>query len=297
MLEMLLGVGGKGVGIRKASLPNRRAVIADTIAGKLYVFGGSGPSGDILGDLLCYTPETDSWETKASGPPSRYNHVAGVVNGKLYIHGGYNGALGGVLKDTWCYDPTDNTWVQKTSAPAGRSGAGGVGSGTRLVVLGGNVAGNWDKTIWAYRANNNDWVQLAPFPGVARQNPSLAAIGDKVYCYSGFDSTGARINDFWQYDVTLNTWVQFAPSPAGGRYLHKAFTFNNKMYVHGGWSAAGPTGELLCYDPAGNSWTKSATDQKMYDHFAVPINSKLYLGGGYLSTGELTGNMWELELV
>lgn len=296
MLEALLGVGGQPAWGKKASLTPRQSTDAVTINGKLYVFGGAGVSAVPLGDLNCYTPETDTWELKAPGPPARKDAAMGVVDGKLYIHGGYNASLGGVLSDVWCYDPADDTWAAKGNGPSPRTGAAGVGIEGHFFVLAGYANNNWDKTLWAYRVSTNQWIQLTSLPGVARQMHSLVEVGGKLYCYSGFAATGG-LNDFWCYDRTSNRWTQLVPHASGtSRYLYAASALGGKLYIHGGWDTVGALNELLCYDPLTAAWTKLKTAHVLYDHFAATINNKLYVGGGARPNASVSGDLWEIPL-
>jgi N-acetylneuraminic acid mutarotase len=69
-------------------------------------------------------------------PTPRDDAAAGVVNGRLYVIGGYN-STSGRLDTCEEYDPSTDTWTSRTSMPAVRAGAAaGVVNG-RIYVIGG----------------------------------------------------------------------------------------------------------------------------------------------------------------
>ena len=86
------------------------------IAGKLYVYSGCNSA-----DFQRYDPATNSWTTLAA--PSRHAWpAAGVIGGKLYLAGGFDGAYSTVLE---VYDPASNAGRPRPPCPprAGRPSA------------------------------------------------------------------------------------------------------------------------------------------------------------------------------
>jgi len=101
-----------------------------TIGKKIYLFGGQLPNyvlsegnteGDKLGisyEVNIYNTETNSWEKGARMPHARMRGGAGIINGKVYLIGGFGGSK--VWSDkpgenynqyVDVYDPQTNTWV------------------------------------------------------------------------------------------------------------------------------------------------------------------------------------------
>lgn len=80
----------------------------------LYLFGGRGESGEVMGDLWLYRPGSGWFDLSDDGTvaPARYGHaMVGVTHqtrylrDKIYIFGG-RGVDGGILGDTWEIDVT-----------------------------------------------------------------------------------------------------------------------------------------------------------------------------------------------
>ena len=72
---------------------------------RLYVFGG-GDMIPVRGTLV-YNPESDEWNTGASMPLARGLLAAGVIDDKIYVVGGIQGAIGGVYATNQQYTPID----------------------------------------------------------------------------------------------------------------------------------------------------------------------------------------------
>ncbi|GFR47091.1 hypothetical protein Agub_g8661, partial [Astrephomene gubernaculifera] len=86
----------------------------------LYVFGGYMSSRGALGELWAFHLDHREWwqpNTTGDQPPPRRNHVAALVGGRLYVHGGFNGAE--CLGDTWALDLQSWHWerLNTTGSP------------------------------------------------------------------------------------------------------------------------------------------------------------------------------------
>ncbi|KAG2441016.1 hypothetical protein HXX76_003869 [Chlamydomonas incerta] len=86
----------------------------------LYVFGGYSSSRGVTGELWTFHMDHHEWwqpNTTGDQPPPRRNHVAALVGGRLYIHGGFNGTE--CLDDAWVLDPQTWHWERlRTTGPA-----------------------------------------------------------------------------------------------------------------------------------------------------------------------------------
>jgi N-acetylneuraminic acid mutarotase len=87
--------------------------VTGVINNKLYVFPGTCSTEDGSCDLepirqlYRYDPVTNSWVTPRSSPHFHKNGAAGVINGKLYVAGGFNGSR--PVADLDVYDPARPT--------------------------------------------------------------------------------------------------------------------------------------------------------------------------------------------
>jgi len=118
--------------------------VVRAINGKLYVAGGMTMiDSDVSGylqpkawvELDVYDPVTNTWSGRVPMPTARHGAVASVMDGKLYVAGGWAGVS--PVPTLEVYDPVANTWAARADMPTARGGAGaGVVNGV-LYVLGG----------------------------------------------------------------------------------------------------------------------------------------------------------------
>ncbi|XP_033024292.1 kelch-like protein 23 [Lacerta agilis] len=71
---------------------------------KLYLVGGQSTVTD------CYDPEQNVWKQKADMIERRMECGAAVVNGCIYVTGGYSSSKGSYLQNIEKYDPECDTW-------------------------------------------------------------------------------------------------------------------------------------------------------------------------------------------
>ena len=97
----------------KSAMPTARVYhSADVIDGQLLVTGGwdiSVTPAEFLDTLEIYNPSTDTWMTDTPMPAARLGAGAGVIDGKLYVAGGFDDT--GILTDTLFVLTMSNTPV------------------------------------------------------------------------------------------------------------------------------------------------------------------------------------------
>jgi len=116
--------------------------VSGVIDGKLYIAGATGLDQqghyDSVGYLQVYDPESDAWSRIASMPTPRSGACAAVVDGRLYVIGGYDDTALNVVE---AYDPLLDSWTTLSPMNAARSGSvAGVLLGSIYVFGGGNDA-------------------------------------------------------------------------------------------------------------------------------------------------------------
>jgi N-acetylneuraminic acid mutarotase len=115
--------------------------------------------------LEVYNPVDDTWSAKASLPAPRHSMASGVIDGKLYLAGGFN-ADDEAVATLLVYDPTTNTWAEKSPMPTARGfPAGAVLDGQLYVVTG---IASFDspplQTVEVYDPTADEWRAEAPIP-------------------------------------------------------------------------------------------------------------------------------------
>lgn len=87
-------------------------------------YGGGKYSNYILLPLLILIvfscQQTGTWNQKADMPTARLGHASCVVDGTIYVIGGYFAANEPGLTTVEMYNPKTDSWTTKTPMPTGR---------------------------------------------------------------------------------------------------------------------------------------------------------------------------------
>jgi N-acetylneuraminic acid mutarotase len=186
--------------------PVRAGHSAATINGKLYIFGGINYLDYVdRNDLHVYDPVANSWtliEGYTGSPPSeRYLHSASVIDGKLYIFGGYD-TFDIDLQDMHVYDPLANSWANITGS-TGPSSHGGLGQGSGVIDGKIYLFGGYDsygdvqflQNLHVYDPALNSWSEITEAEGTfpsARESAGATVVSGKLYILGGSSEEGIQ---------------------------------------------------------------------------------------------------------
>ncbi len=248
--------------IPKAPPPSARSgAVGAVINGIFYLVGGYDQSSSYYyyppasRTVEAYDPATNSWSTKAPMPSDRGNFGIGVVNGILYVVGGFDGSSNeSATMDA--YDPATNIWSPRQVMPTGRTGPGvGVVNGT-LYAAGGYGHGQVLATVEAYDPATNSWSPRPALP-TPLESPAVSGLNGKLYVVGGW--TGQAYSKTMDaYDPAANIWSSRAPMLTA-RFNAGAAVLSDLLYVVGGSRSDGSSqGAVEAYDPATNSWQPGA---------------------------------------
>jgi N-acetylneuraminic acid mutarotase len=171
---------------------------------RIYVMGGYGGVEGSLSDYMdaveSYCPKADCWLSVASMRDTRFGFGVGVLNGKLYVVGGFNG------KDSWmrrveCYDPSKACWMDCAPLKTGRR-YHSVAVVQGLIYAVGGYDGLTNLTnVECYDPVANQWSSAASL-NCARSGHSTKVIKDQIYVVGG--NVMAPGGEF--YDVKTQRW-------------------------------------------------------------------------------------------
>ena len=242
-------------------LPTKRWEFATAVVDdKIYLIGGSlfqnnaGPFG--LSTVEMYDPQTNTWQRVADMSTPRTNAKAAVVNGTIYVFGGYHSK--DKFLQNWkmadhveAYDPLTDTWTQKKEMPISRFYFGlGVVAG-KVYLIGGT-----------------------------------AGLGE------GKEQRMDRVDI---YDPATDTWAK-GPKMPTRRDPGGVEVVNNRIYVIGGegwplpqgWGAGPFLGSIEEYDPINRQWQKKKELLELKNWFSsTVVGYEIYLIGGYTLEGGL----------
>jgi uncharacterized repeat protein (TIGR01451 family) len=246
----------------------------------IYYVDGLGATGNMVHLTQEYDPATNTWNTSlAQTLTPVYGAVAGWMDGKLYVAGGFTIGFSGTNK-TQIYDPSTDSWSYGSDMPCARGGAmGGVVNG-KLYVTGGSptdLFSDVSNSTYEYDPATDIWITKSDCPEAllfgagAVSNEELYVGGD----YRGY-------NNFYNYAPAADMWTTKAVIPHdAGKMSPVMVEAGGYIYLYGG-NPDGGWGTYLTttyqYDPVLDTWKP---------HPAV-LNTGVMGHGG----GSTSGKIW-----
>jgi N-acetylneuraminic acid mutarotase len=228
--------------------------------GKIYCIGGgvtqfynvSKNNWDVKiskGFNQVYNPATDTWESKTDMPIPEIGSQVNVVNGKIYLFGGYpNRTLNQV------YDPVTDNWTIRAPIPKGLYGISSIYAG-KIYVIGSYAEGG-------YFDSNDHYVP-------SRETPMTQIYDPESDVWSLKEENGV-----------LSSWKPFAATTTGMMAPERIYIFYNPIYAHNN-----KLYENQVYDPATSSWVSGAGIPTQRNSFAVAVvDDLIYVIGGITIT-------------
>lgn len=272
-------------------MPTERKEIANatvSLDGKIYVIGGVSSNTVMLNTVEVYTPATDSWETVAPLPVPAWRVGAAVVNGKIYVFGGYlalNPFPFNPSDRVFEYNPATDSWSEKAKMPTARGAPLALAFNNQIHVMGGST--NISLTTHEiYNPGSNSWSNGADMP----QNRSALTgdvVGNQIFVAGGFRTNqgGDAIPyaELLRYDPGSNTWADpaaLAPVPEA-RFGMDAGNLDGQLYIFGGNLGFNGVSRTLRYDPPSNQWEELEEMPQAYSFMGVgQVERKFYAFGG-----------------
>ncbi|MBX3301178.1 MAG: hypothetical protein KF693_03080 [Nitrospira sp.] len=235
-------------------------------------------------------------------PTKRTEVAAAVLNGKIYVVGGFEKpSLGNVMNfaitpSVEVYDPAMDRWTSKAPLPVGLHHVGISVVEERLYVIGGyaqSAFSVWNPVakVYAYDPATDNWTERAPMP-TARGALSITEHDGKLYTIGGYDRKGnnAQVE---VYDPVQNVWTTAAPLPTPRDHLATA-TVAGKIYAIGGRVDGDYSHNLAVterYDPATDRWVRVADLPTARSGItAAVVAGSIYVIGGEGAAGTFNEN-------
>ena len=225
----------------------------------IYVLGGkymSNTSPIVQNYNKRYSIENNKWENLTNVPYYTSQHVGGVLNNKIYIHGGNTGYT--TISVLYEYDPSTDTWTQKTSGTSRQNHAAVVLDGS-LYIMGGYYNGSRIKTMQAYNADTDTYTAKASMTN-DREGLTANVVDGKIYAIGGTGSSSILANEC--YDPTTNTWSSMKNLPST-IINHASGVSGDKIILIDGYDSRYFLKNIFYYDTVSNKYYDDCTDDTM----------------------------------
>lgn len=219
--------------------------------------------------------------------PTARTEVAGaVLDGKIYVIGGYDES-GKTTDVVEVYDPQTDRWSRGSSLPERVDHAAATAYNNKLFVVGGYIAVEGQRTptnkSFIYDPSKDKWQEIKSMP-TSRGALTANFINDVLYAIGGQDLSRKTVNTNEAYDPKSDTWIERQPMPTKRHHLASAVV-GGKLYVIGGRQTdKSPDlniGTNEVYDPKLDKWTSlESMPTKRSGLTAASLSNDVYVFGG-----------------
>ena len=287
-----------------SQLPTGRSAFSTAVIdGKIYLIGGllfaheKGTFG--LSTVEVYDTKNNSGQRLADMPTPRLYAGAAVVDGKIYVVGGYRviDRSMKILKAVEVYDPQTDTWERKQDMSIPRRQFGiGVVAGKIYAIGGENLFEDPSLLdhVEVYDPVSDTWTKRADMP-TRRDEVKVAVVQDTIYVIGGFGwppfGLGAVLAIIEAYHPKTNRWREKSDMP-NLRTDFSTVVVDDKIYLIGGYGVAlerfdGYLKTVEVYDPKTERWDESPSMPTKNSPFgAAAVNDKIYILGSERENGE-----------
>jgi N-acetylneuraminic acid mutarotase len=230
--------------------------VADAYEGKIYSgFGDAGllSFGQASNNLYAMDPAAGTWNQLTSAADPREAPGHGIIDGKLYVAGGWT-SEGPPDPKLEIYDIAHDTWTVGPSQPTPSAGAGSAVLDGKLYLVGGCTTDTCEVADSAsvYDPATSTWSQIAAYPEAIAWT-SCAGLDGKLYCAGGVNTE--NVQHAYVYDPATGAWsgLPDLPIPLWGSAYAAA---DGGLVISGGVTSGDAlTNQGFAYDPKAGTWT------------------------------------------
>lgn len=248
-----------------------------------------------MGASFLPTPN-GSWQSSSNrGFGDRAWFTSSVVNGKIYVIGGYGDSTLATTLDV--FNPATDSWstLTTTGTFTKRASLASCVMNDKIYVFGGATGperpSNMSNALEIFDPRTNKWTTpKTRGTFTPRNNLCACPINGKIYTLGGYNAhSPGDLNIMEVFDPKTNTWS--TPKTSGNFTPHGAFTanvVNGKIYAIGGFNDQGQRGhrvigDVEVFDPKTNTWSTpkaSGTFTARLLHASGVLGNKIYIIGG-----------------
>ncbi|MFT5124709.1 MAG: N-acetylneuraminic acid mutarotase [Kiritimatiellia bacterium] len=232
--------------------------------------------------------KSQDWKKAAPSPFARVESPTAVVDGKLYLFGGFTSSLGASTQLD-VYDPATDTWSRLKDMPTGVTHLNPAMDGKTIWFAGGfkgKHPGPVTDEVWKYDVSSDRWVAGPALPE-PRGGGGLAVVGRTLHFFGGYKpDRQTDSGDHWSLSLDDGkAWEREADLPDPRGHV-AAIALGGMVYALGGDHGHDRTqidvASCHRFDPATKKWTAVASLPDGRSHFE---SSTLIHGGQIIVIG------------
>ena len=269
----------------------------------------------LLLGMLPITPASAAaaytWSNGASAPLARFEAQGLVVDGKLYVFGGFYDKSLHATARVDVYNIAANSWRRLADLPEPLTHAGQTVDGNTIYLVGGYVGNNPGPStnhVWKYNIGSNSWSAGPALPA-SRGGGAVVVLNHKLHFFGGATrrqgSKSSTADQAEHFVLSLDggvRWTTAAPLPNPRNHLGAA-VLNGKAYVLGGQHTyqEGTTSQkqVDVYNPATDSWARASDMPHSRSHISAStfvMDGRLIVAGGSVNNGTSGASTTEVAM-
>ncbi len=303
----ILAESSSGLWTTGASAPTERTeVAAAAVEGKVYVIGGFSSELSVRNALNLaisravevYDPISNTWSLATPLPEGRHHAGVAVLNGMLYVIGGFTQSFLSVwhaVPTVYQYNPTTGLWSERAPMPTARGALGVAVYQDKLYAVGGYDGESNPDVVEVFDPQTNTWSSAAPLP-TPRDHLAITTVGSRIYAIGGRLNLdyGQNQNTVEAYNPETNQWQSRASLPTA-RSGVAVGVIDDRIYVLGGESEEGTFATNEMYIPNMDQWhVMTPMPTARHGSGAAVVDGRLYImnggptpGGSFSSVNEI----------
>jgi hypothetical protein len=206
-----------------------------------------------------------AWSTVAPSPIWRCESQKGVVDGKLYVLGGFIDGMTGPVVRSDVYDPAANKWTQIADLPTRLTHAATAVDGTKIYLVGGwvgwGVLGQQDygtTDVWIYDTATDSYSKGPSLPQ-PRGAGAMVKLDRTLHFMSGTDPQRNDRTEHWvlNLDRQEDGWQLSVAMPVGRNHAAAIVVDGHIFYIGGQVGPDDITGaksEFYVWHPLWSAW-------------------------------------------
>jgi len=225
------------------------------------------PSGDGTASSGWSVVETSQGGAGGAAPSARSLHAAALLNGIMYVFGGYDGTVR--VNTFHAFSFAEKRWSpvlpssNSAGPPSPRDRHVAVAFGNSFYIHGGFDGTARTADLWAFDFSSMTWREIVPLhgrPPSPRHSHAAVVYGGSMYVFGGYD--GSYKSDLNEYDFAESRWTVV---PAAGRrprarYRATCVVFRNKMISYGGHDGTRHLSDAHIFDFDTKTWSNLVTE-------------------------------------
>ncbi len=222
---------------------------------------------------------TKRYTTLAPMITERYHHATAVLDGMLFVFGGYNNGFTS-LSSVECLDLETGQRSDMAPMITPRARLGAAVLGGKIYVAGGEPVNRMGTLVESFDLDTNQWTAEAPM-NTPRAIHGLVSVQGKLFAIGGYNQYG-YLSSVECFNPSTRVWSNIAALSTARDGLAVA-VLGDKLYAIGG---VGHNNRILssveCLDLSvpNSEWTTVAPmTSPRYDMGAVVTGGKIYIAG------------------